>query len=272
MKKNQQLNITQHIQSTSIDQLYSIQQNYLDEDEDNSHSENETDSEEIELPIYISKTELTKRKETESIDTQTIQNIQNIENNQIEIETQKEMQIEKEEKIKEHNQQYIQLTLQHQSKSLFESSDDDTEEFSSRDEFGGEEEYLQWQEREMIRLKKEYIELLTYKRDLKTLEEIELNNNNQSNTNSTNSNNQNNQHEKTQYKFLQKYYHIGSFFRDGGEWDVSRGKWDFDAATGDDWMDKLALPKILQTKQWGKKGRSKHTNLKDEDTTFRQYD
>ena len=57
-----------------------------------------------------------------------------------------------------------------------------------------------------------------------------------------------NEQEKTQYKFMQKYYHIGSFFRDGGEWDVSRGKCDFDAATGDDWMDKLALPKILQTK------------------------
>jgi hypothetical protein len=46
----------------------------------------------------------------------------------------------------------------------------------------------------------------------------------------------------------------------------------FDAATGDDWMDKFSLPKILQTKQWGKKGRSKHTNLRDEDTTYRNYE
>ena len=249
---NNKLNINQHIQSYSIDQLYSVQNNYYDNEDDNSEEE---ESEE-DFPVYIPKHQLTKRQE----------NISNEIDNSITNED--------EENIIKQNQQYVHLSLQHQPQLNSTFSDESTEDFTSGEEFGDEEEFIQWQDRELQRLKKEYIELLTYRRDLKTLEEINsfTQQNNIPNT-SINQNEMNqNEQEKTQYKFMQKYYHIGSFFRDGGEWDVSRGKWDFDAATGDDWMDKLALPKILQTKQMGKKGRSKHTNLKDEDTTYRNYE
>ena len=112
-------------------------------------------------------------------------------------------------------------------------------------------------------MKKEYIESLEFKRDLQKLMEV---------TDEGDKEEVHKQRQRKQWKFLQKYYHIGSFFRDGGEWDVSQGNWDFDAATGDDWMDKTLLPKLLQTRDWGKKGRSKHTHLKDEDTTYRSYD
>lgn len=74
---------------------------------------------------------------------------------------------------------------------------------------------------------------------------------------------------KEKWKFLQKYYHSGAFFKDGGEWDVdASGKWDFDLPTGEDaWMDKANLPKVLQVRNFGKRKQTKHTNLRDEDTT-----
>ena len=231
------MNITQHIQQ-STNQLFSVQDNYIEEEED-YQDENEEEM----IPVYIPPSHIPKRKEhSESNDSHHSQ---------------------EEEKMNRINTQFVEKTLQHEQNTKL--SDDTTEEFSSGEEYGGAEEFLQWQERELLRLKQEYIDHLTYIHDLQTIEE--LTQNDQKEQKEPEESN-----ERKQWKFMQKYYHIGSFFRDGGEWDVSHGKWDFDAATGDDWMDKLALPKILQTKRWGKKGQGKHTTLREEDTTFRLYD
>lgn len=57
---------------------------------------------------------------------------------------------------------------------------------------------------------------------------------------------------KRQRRFLQKYYHKGSFFQEDA--DDTR---DFSAPTGEDKMDKSILPKVMQVKNFGRSGRTK---------------
>jgi len=71
--------------------------------------------------------------------------------------------------------------------------------------------------------------------------------------------------EKKKWKFLQKYYHKGAFFREGKEEDMQTR--DYSSATGDDLIDKTLLPKVMQVKNFGRSGRTKYTHLADQDTT-----
>ncbi len=75
--------------------------------------------------------------------------------------------------------------------------------------------------------------------------------------------------DKKQWRFLQKYYHKGAFFRTFDEKDdiEKEEKWDFSQPTLEDRMDKSILPKIMQVKNFGRSGRTKYTHLKDQDTT-----
>ena len=80
--------------------------------------------------------------------------------------------------------------------------------------------------------------------------------------------------ERRNLQFMQKYYHRGSYFLDGGEWDVRKGeaegKWDFLAPTGEDKdIDKSKLPAVMQVHNFGRMSRSKYTHLSDQDTTDR---
>jgi microfibrillar-associated protein 1 len=68
-----------------------------------------------------------------------------------------------------------------------------------------------------------------------------------------------------QYRFLQKYYHSGGFYRNEDDPTFQR---DFTAPTGADrTIDRTLLPKVLQVKKFGLKGRTKYTHLVDQDTT-----
>jgi microfibrillar-associated protein 1 len=68
---------------------------------------------------------------------------------------------------------------------------------------------------------------------------------------------------------LQKDYHVGAFFRTFDENDLKNSKrWNWDAPTAEDRFDKNILPAVMAVKNFGKKGRTKHTHLKDVDTTF----
>lgn len=72
---------------------------------------------------------------------------------------------------------------------------------------------------------------------------------------------------KGNLKFLQKYYHKGSFFMDR---ENSLYKRDFSAPTLEDHFEKGVLPKAMQVKNFGRSSRTKYTHLLAEDTT--EYD
>ena len=69
---------------------------------------------------------------------------------------------------------------------------------------------------------------------------------------------------KGRYKFMQKYYHKGSFYMEKDEPIYAR---DFSSATLEDQFDKSVLPKVMQVKNFGRSGRTKYTHLLHEDTT-----
>jgi microfibrillar-associated protein 1 len=67
---------------------------------------------------------------------------------------------------------------------------------------------------------------------------------------------------KGKYKFLQKYYHRGAFYLDGENEVLKR---DFAGPTLADHFDKTVLPRVLQVKNFGRRGRTKYTHLIDQD-------
>jgi hypothetical protein len=88
--------------------------------------------------------------------------------------------------------------------------------------------------------------------------------------------------------FLQKYYHKGVFYmdeksmKDGAQVkrrrdfadpvakpDVRRRS--YDEATGEDRCKKEALPKVMQVKNFGRKGQTKYTHLRDQDTSQQDH-
>ena len=72
--------------------------------------------------------------------------------------------------------------------------------------------------------------------------------------------------EKSNYQFMQKYYHMGIFFQDSNDPIFKR---DYNIGVGTDNFDKTALigRKQIRRGQENKRGRSKHTHLGDVDTT-----
>lgn len=70
--------------------------------------------------------------------------------------------------------------------------------------------------------------------------------------------------------YMQKYYHKGAFYQDVAASGVERTfDKDFNAPVAEDLVDKSLLPAVMRVRRgdWGKKSRSKHTNLRDIDTT-----
>ncbi|KAE9445582.1 hypothetical protein C3L33_22524, partial [Rhododendron williamsianum] len=80
---------------------------------------------------------------------------------------------------------------------------------------------------------------------------------------------------KKRWRFMQKYQHKGVFFQSGADDHASTTvvgkdeiyKRDFSDPTGEDKMDKTILPKVMQVKHFGHRGRTKWTHLANEDTT-----
>lgn len=67
---------------------------------------------------------------------------------------------------------------------------------------------------------------------------------------------------KGQQKFLQKYWHKGAFHQD----EEILKRHDYTEAT-ESTVDVSLLPKVMQVKNFGKRGRTKYTHLLDQDTT-----
>lgn len=77
--------------------------------------------------------------------------------------------------------------------------------------------------------------------------------------------------ERQKWGFMQKYYHKGAFYMDASsianENDVRLKE--YSAPTLEDHTDKKNLPQVMQVKNFGKRGRTKYTHLRDQDTTIK---
>ncbi|KAJ5073448.1 microfibril-associated protein [Anaeramoeba ignava] len=140
--------------------------------------------------------------------------------------------------------------------------------FIDKDElFNQEEEKEKWKIRELLRIKKEKEEETSYKR-----EQLEIKRRRKMNEEEKLKEDEKleigkfaKQKEKQKWAFLQVYRHKGVFFQDEDNPIIQR---DISAPTERDIFDKSLLPKVLQVKNMGKKGRSKWTHLTDQDTTY----
>ena len=131
-----------------------------------------------------------------------------------------------------------------------------------------EEEYSLWVEREIERIRKEQRIIAEEawreakgreKEAMSTKELIEMN--------------ARNKKPKEKMKFMQKSFHRGAFMVDDSERSKELAQRNFMTPTGDDLLDKTALPKefLVRGDDLHKKGRSKYTHLANEDTTTMEY-
>nr|CAG4641000.1 EOG090X08WT [Eulimnadia texana] len=126
-------------------------------------------------------------------------------------------------------------------------------------------EYESWKLRELRRIKRDRDEREAIERERQELERIhnmteeerrlEFKNNPKVVTNKAS---------KGKYKFLQKYFHRGAFYLNEEDQVYKR---DFAEPTLEDHFDKTVLPKVMQVKNFGRRGRTKYTHLVDQDTT-----
>eukprot|EP01041_Mallomonas_annulata_P006043 gene6043-12181_t len=150
-------------------------------------------------------------------------------------------------------------------------NDSDTGLPDDTDDADDEEEYESWKLREMFRMKRDAE--LREKYALEQRDVVRRRNMTETERDAEDARLQLGQHktkEKSQWKFMQKYYHKGVFYMDEDtvaktESDVRCR--DYNAPTLEDKFDKEKLPKVLQVKNFGKRGRTKYTHLTDQDTT-----
>jgi len=85
--------------------------------------------------------------------------------------------------------------------------------------------------------------------------------------------------DRIKMKFLQKYYHKGSFFQDNADDKLKSRIVSIDEInqrkywthTAEDNFDKTLLPVVMQVKDFGRRGRTKWTHLVSEDTCERDH-
>jgi len=178
---------------------------------------------------------------------------------------------EKKKRDEERKKETKDLLLEEMKKSIVEETkvteevQSDNELSSSSEEENEAEEYEKWKLRELTRIK----------RDQKARDDAEKSKNEMERRRqltdaeiSREDADKLKPREKAKWNFLQKYYAKGAYFRTFDENDIlDPNKWNFDQPTLEDKIDKSILPSVMQVKNFGKSGRTKHTHLKDVDTT-----
>eukprot|EP00800_Vazella_pourtalesii_P015153 TRINITY_DN404_c0_g1_i3.p1 TRINITY_DN404_c0_g1~~TRINITY_DN404_c0_g1_i3.p1 ORF type:complete len:304 (-),score=49.64 TRINITY_DN404_c0_g1_i3:221-1132(-) len=143
---------------------------------------------------------------------------------------------------------------------------DSAQSLVNTDDENDEIEYEAWKVRELKRVKKAREEIERFDKERQEIERIHSMNDGER-THEFDMNPRlitNILSGEKHYKFLQKYYHRGSFFLDKED-DVY--KRDFSKPTLEDHFNKQVLPKVMQVKNFGRSGRTKYTHLLDQDTT-----
>jgi len=150
-----------------------------------------------------------------------------------------------------------------------ETKEDTEEDFIDDDEdadLNEAEEYEKWKIRELARIKKSkeereyYIKEQSEKERRKNLTDQEILKEDSDRLKPKT---------KKKWKFLQKYYHKGAFYRSFDDKDSIQNekKWDFSKPTLEDKADKEMLPTVMRVNNFGRSGQTKYTHLVAEDTT-----
>lgn len=236
-----------------------------DDDDDEGDSEYETDTEDEDdgdffnshrpllKPVFVSK------KERETVEERK------------RLEAEKEAEYEDQQKRdKERKKESRQLVIQEvkreeEAEVMAQTASDGVEILpNDEDDINEEEELEKWKIRELKRIKRdkekqeefEKEEAEKERRRNMTDKELEL----------EALKNPKKHRPRGNMRYLQKYYHRGAYFQDGGEEELFMQ--DFNEATGEDrTVDRTLLPTVLQVKKFGLKGRTKYTHLVDQDTT-----
>ncbi|NWW81336.1 MFAP1 protein, partial [Climacteris rufus] len=176
---------------------------------------------------------------------------------------QKEMEQEA-KKMAEDRRKYTLKIVEEEVKKEQEENNCSLAALDTNDE-NNEEEYEAWKVRELKRIKRDRKEREAMEKEKAEIEcmwnlteekrQAELRANGKFITNKA---------VNGKYKFLQKFYHRGTFFMDEDEEVYKR---DFSAPTLEDHFNKTILPKVMQVKNFGHSGRTKYTHLLDQDTT-----
>ncbi|KAJ0399028.1 hypothetical protein P43SY_006899 [Pythium insidiosum] len=158
--------------------------------------------------------------------------------------------------------------LQREKESTEQSDATDTDMPDDTDGLDPEQEYRDWELREMRRIKRDRDQREARRKEAE--ETLRRRNMTEEERRAEDEKLKKNQPtEKKKLKFLQKYYHKGAFYMDDAsvrdKMDVRRR--DASEATLEDKFNKEMLPAVMQVKNFGRAGRTKYTHLAAEDTS-----
>jgi len=188
-----------------------------------------------------------------------------------------EEQLQQEEEVEENRkknetEERKQRTIESLKHQVDTKEEKEVDEFSSSEEDDEEtiqKEFALWKVRELKRLQREFQRSEDIRKEKEDKERRQL----LADDEITKENEKNGRGEKnrTQYKFLQKYYHKGAFFHDDTKIRKVHEGHDWAKPTGEDfYTDKSTLPTVMQVKNFGRASRSKYTHLTNEDTSDKE--
>jgi len=242
-----------------------------DEEEEEESSEYETDSEDevnarqLLKPVFVTKAERETIAERERL------------------EAEEEERAEKEKaRLKERRKETRQLVIQRLEQERAEdmattAAPAGVEDVNTDDEEDAEAEYEAWKVREVARIARDREEKRREAAEAEQRERLKHMTHEERRQWERDNPKVNQARPKQSLKFMQKYWHKGAYYqsaaddafqheRDDGTDDVY--KRDYSAPTGEDKFDKSILPKVMQVKNFGRRGRTKYTHLLDQDTTL----
>ncbi|KAH7284636.1 hypothetical protein KP509_34G063600 [Ceratopteris richardii] len=236
-----------------------------EEEEEEESSEYETDSEEevtvkaMVKPVFVPKQERDTIQERERLEAE-------------ERALEEAMKRRLEERKSETKQIVVEEIKKEEEIAKNAAAEGDGGDVDTDDEVNEAEEYEAWKAREIARIKRDRDEREAMIKEREEIEKIR-NMTEEERREWEKKNPKSVPVAKKKWKFMQKYYHKGAFFQSGAD---ERGgtvggeeiyRRDFSAPTGEDKLNKMILPKVMQVKHFGRSGRTKWTHLVEEDTT-----
>jgi microfibrillar-associated protein 1 len=226
--------------------------------EQNNESDEEEDEEKLLRPVFVCKDDRFTIKEKLQ--------------KELEEKANKELEMKLKEQKKKETKKLVLSYIQKDLNGELDEKDAEEDNMpDDTDEPDNVEEYENWKIRELKRIKRDEEENL---KKIKEKEEIErrrnLTDDQRNEENLRLGSDDTLRPFKSKYKFMQKYYTMGVFFKDDSQGNLDHiFNRDYNLPVGEDKFDKSSLPKILQKRRglFGKRGQTKYTHLTNEDTS-----